>query len=153
MTGYCKIGISYDVENRVSELYGDWVIYKKISIDNAQYYETKVKQRLRDFAVHGFELFNCPVQYLEKVVNEEINKQEVVELPENNVVIRANILDIGRLVKDTRSKQNLTQAELAGACGTGIRFIVDLEKGKKTCEIGKVLHVINMLGLKLYLSE
>lgn len=32
-------------------------------------------------------------------------------------------------------------------CGTGIRFIVDLEKGKPTCQIGKTLQVLQLLGL------
>lgn len=32
-------------------------------------------------------------------------------------------------------------------CGTGLRFIVDLEKGKSTCQIGKALQVLQALGL------
>lgn len=34
-------------------------------------------------------------------------------------------------------------------CGTGLRFIVDLEKGKPTCQIGKVLQVLQALGMKI----
>jgi hypothetical protein len=34
-------------------------------------------------------------------------------------------------------------------CGTGLRFIVDLEKGKPTCQVGKTLHVLQMLGFVL----
>lgn len=152
MAGYCKVGISNNVEERAKNLYGDWTIYKKIKIDNAIYYETKIKQRMREFAEHGFELFNCPATYLEKIVNEEISKEERIELPSDSITIKANIINIGKLIKSIRTKQKLTQAQLAGACGTGIRFIVDLEKGKQTCEIGKVLHVINMLGIKLFLQ-
>jgi len=33
------------------------------------------------------------------------------------------------------------------ACGTGLRFIIDLEKGKATCQIGKTLAVLQSLGL------
>jgi HTH-type transcriptional regulator/antitoxin HipB len=32
-------------------------------------------------------------------------------------------------------------------CGTGLRFIVDLEKGKPTCQIGKAIQVLQALGL------
>jgi hypothetical protein len=39
------------------------------------------------------------------------------------------------------------------ACGTGVRFIVDLEAGKETCQIGKVLNVIQMLGLKVSVDQ
>jgi predicted transcriptional regulator len=41
----------------------------------------------------------------------------------------------------------ITQKELAMTCGTGLRFIVDLEKGKPTCQIGKTLQVLQALGL------
>lgn len=57
--------------------------------------------------------------------------------------------ELGNLIKNTRKKQGLTQAELASTCDVGVRFIVDLEKGKETCQIGKTIKVINMLGINL----
>ena len=57
--------------------------------------------------------------------------------------------DLGDLVRRVRRAQGLTQPELAGACGTGVRFIVDLEKGKPTCELEKALRVVAMLGITL----
>ena len=33
--------------------------------------------------------------------------------------------------------------------GTGLRFIIDLEKGKPTCQLGKVLVVLHTLGIKI----
>jgi len=38
---------------------------------------------------------------------------------------------------------------LAAASGTGVRFIVDLERGKETARLGKALHVVKMLGITL----
>ena len=149
---YCKIGISNDCEKRINGLYGDWRLYRKIKTDKSNYYEQQVKTRLRDFVVCGFEMFNCPVAYLEKIVNEEISKVEIIEIPDRAISIKGNIIDIAKLVRDTRKQQGMTQELLAGASGTGIRLIVDIEKGKKTCEIGKVLHILNMLGLQLYIS-
>jgi hypothetical protein len=35
------------------------------------------------------------------------------------------------------------------ASGTGLRLIIDLEKGKPTCQIGKALAVAQALGLKI----
>lgn len=61
--------------------------------------------------------------------------------------------DIGNLIKQWRKEQHLTQTELAAASGVGVRFIVDLEKGKESCEIGKTLNVIKMLGIKLKVEE
>ena len=61
--------------------------------------------------------------------------------------------DFGQVVRRVRKKLSLTQSELAGACGTGTRFIVDLEHGKPTCEFEKVLRVAQMLGLKIEITE
>ncbi len=57
--------------------------------------------------------------------------------------------DLGKLIRQVRLKQKLKQVDLATASGTGERFIVDLEKGKPTCELDKALHVVRMLGIKL----
>lgn len=56
---------------------------------------------------------------------------------------------LGEYIREVRKKQGLTQQALAGACGVGPRFIVELEKGKTTCELGKVLLVLQMLGIQL----
>jgi y4mF family transcriptional regulator len=57
-----------------------------------------------------------------------------------------SIADIGALVRSARKEQNLRQDELAGVSGVGLRFIVDLEAGKPTAQIGKVLQVLQTLG-------
>ncbi len=57
--------------------------------------------------------------------------------------------DIGALVRSARNEQNLRQDELAGVAGVGLRFIVDLEAGKPTAQIGKVLQVLQTLGCSI----
>jgi y4mF family transcriptional regulator len=54
----------------------------------------------------------------------------------------------GMAVKAYRKSQKLTQEKVANYSNVGIRFIVDLEKGKPTCELDKALHVAKMLGIK-----
>ena len=54
--------------------------------------------------------------------------------------------EIGEIVRSTRKATGLRQDELAGAAGVGLRFIVDLEAGKPTAQIGKVLQVLQALG-------
>ena len=58
---------------------------------------------------------------------------------------------IGELVRSTRKSMGVTQKDLAMTSGTGLRFIIDLEKGKPTCQLGKALTVLHTLGLKLTL--
>jgi DNA-binding XRE family transcriptional regulator len=55
--------------------------------------------------------------------------------------------DFALLVRKARTDQDMTQGELAAACGTGVRFIVDLERGKESCQLEKALIVANMLGI------
>jgi len=59
---------------------------------------------------------------------------------------------IGILIRQTRKRLGVTQRELALTSGTGLRFVIDLEKGKETCEIGKALTVLQTLGIKLILT-
>ncbi|MBE0463025.1 type II toxin-antitoxin system Y4mF family antitoxin [Halomonas sp. AOP43-A1-21] len=57
--------------------------------------------------------------------------------------------DLGKLVRQLRSEQGLLQYDLAGLAGTGNRFIVDLERGKPTLQLQKVLDVLDLLGLEV----
>lgn len=56
---------------------------------------------------------------------------------------------LGAYIRNARKEQNLTQTDVATACGVGVRYIVDLENGKETCQIGKAIKIINTLGLNL----
>jgi len=60
--------------------------------------------------------------------------------------------DIGKLIRDTRKSLGVTQRDLALTSGTGLRFVIDLEKGKETCEIGKALTILHTLGIKVTLT-
>jgi len=58
---------------------------------------------------------------------------------------------IGQLVKKARKTLGVTQKDLALTSGTGLRFIIELEQGKPTCQIGKVLTVLHTLGVTMQL--
>ena len=59
---------------------------------------------------------------------------------------------VGEVVRQARTGMRVTQHSLAMTAGTGLRFIIDLEKGKPTCELGKVLAVLNTLGIQITLT-
>jgi HTH-type transcriptional regulator/antitoxin HipB len=65
--------------------------------------------------------------------------------------MRTTVEQIGALIRATRKSLGVTQRELALTSGTGLRFVVDLERGKETCEIGKTLTILQTLGIKLTL--
>lgn len=56
-------------------------------------------------------------------------------------------------VKEIRKSQGMTQSELAMVSGVGIRFIVDLESGKPSVQMNKVLNVLEALGLELEIKD
>ncbi|MBQ0790778.1 MAG: helix-turn-helix transcriptional regulator [Cycloclasticus sp.] len=60
-----------------------------------------------------------------------------------------NTQALGDAVRQQRKSQGTTQVEFASLCGVGVRFISDLENGKPTVELGKVIQVLNSLGLEL----
>jgi HTH-type transcriptional regulator/antitoxin HipB len=60
--------------------------------------------------------------------------------------------DIGRIVRETRKNLGVTQKTLALTSGTGLRFVIELEKGKPTCELGKALTVVQTLGIRINLT-
>jgi y4mF family transcriptional regulator len=59
---------------------------------------------------------------------------------------------IGQIVRENRKRFGVTQKDLALTSGTGLRFIIDLEKGKETCQVGKVLTVLHTLGIQMVLT-
>lgn len=59
-------------------------------------------------------------------------------------------MEIGKLVQTERKRQGVTQLQLAGMAGTGIRFISDLENGKGTIQVQKLLKVLHTLGLGMF---
>lgn len=69
----------------------------------------------------------------------------------SGLALRYTPTQIGELIRATRKKLGVTQKDLALASGTGLRFVIDLEKGKETCEIGKALAILNTLGIDITL--
>ncbi len=53
---------------------------------------------------------------------------------------------LGTAVQVARKQLGLTQPQLALAAGVGVRFVVELEAGKPTVRLEKVLNVLHALG-------
>jgi HTH-type transcriptional regulator / antitoxin HipB len=60
--------------------------------------------------------------------------------------------DIGETMHKVRKNLGVTQKALALTSGTGLRFVIDLEKGKETCQLGKTLTVLQTLGITITLT-
>ena len=62
-----------------------------------------------------------------------------------------SVNEIGIIIRDVRKAQGISQEQLAGVAGTGVRFISDLENGKERIQLAKVLKVLEALGLGMYI--
>jgi len=61
--------------------------------------------------------------------------------------------ELGQIVRSTRRSLHLRQDQLAGAAKVGVRFIVDLEAGKQSVQVGKALAVLDALGCRLRIDS
>ena len=63
------------------------------------------------------------------------------------------MLDIISQIKELRKKIGLTQVEFAKRVGVGLRFLRELEQGKQTIRMDKLLQVLDFLGFHLEIKK
>ena len=57
--------------------------------------------------------------------------------------------ELGTIIHDARVAQGLRQYQLAAAAGVGVRFLIELERGKPTAQLGKTLGILDALGCRV----
>ena len=60
---------------------------------------------------------------------------------------------LGQMIRRRRKELHYTQAFLAEFTGLSASFISDVEQGKATAEIEKVLRLIQILGLDVFVEK
>ena len=58
-------------------------------------------------------------------------------------------ISLGQVIRNRRKELAYTQKYISEITGFSMSFLSDLENGKVTCEIGKTLHLMNLLGLNI----
>ncbi len=61
--------------------------------------------------------------------------------------------ELGHAIRAERKAHGLTQGDLAAACGVSLRFISELERGRASAGVGRVLRVLGMLGFQVVLEN
>lgn len=61
--------------------------------------------------------------------------------------------ELGACVRDARRRLGMTQAQLADRARVSRTWVVDLEAGKRTLEVGLVLSVLELLGITVQLGQ
>ncbi len=61
--------------------------------------------------------------------------------------------DLGASIRRRRNELELTQGELADVSGVTLRFVSELERGKRTAQFDGIRRVLAALGLNLFLES
>jgi HTH-type transcriptional regulator / antitoxin HipB len=64
-----------------------------------------------------------------------------------DIMIVRTARDLGAAVRDARLRQGWTQAELAERIDVSRQWVISLEQGKATAELGTALRAVSALGL------
>ena len=60
---------------------------------------------------------------------------------------------LGQAIKNRRKELNYTQAYLSEFTGLSMSFISNVEHGKPTAEIEKILMLVNILGMDIFIEN
>ena len=74
---------------------------------------------------------------------------DYVIFPIRNMETIKNSVELGAAIRAERKRLKVTQKELAMAAGTGLRFLIELERGKPTARLEGAFKVLQALGIKL----
>jgi y4mF family transcriptional regulator len=62
-------------------------------------------------------------------------------------------MEIGQLIRSRREAKGLTQAALAKQLGASRKWVMEMEGGKTTAEIGRILQALSVLGVALCIKD
>ena len=70
-----------------------------------------------------------------------------------NKTLEKYVLNVTFKIRTLRNKIGLTQVEFAKRAGVGLRFLRELENGKTTVRVDKLMQVLDFLGYHLELKK
>lgn len=59
---------------------------------------------------------------------------------------------VGHWARQVRKQQKLDQTTAGSIAGSGITFVSQFENGKPSVQIGKVMELLDVLGIEIYLD-
>lgn len=69
--------------------------------------------------------------------------------PIGNMKTIANSRELGVAIREERKRLKVTQKQLAMTAGVGLRYLIELERGKPTARMEGVFKVLQALGSRL----
>ncbi len=62
-------------------------------------------------------------------------------------------MQLGNKIRDERKARDLTQTQLASLANVSLNFVSQLESGKLTVRLDKILAVLRVLGLEIKIQH
>lgn len=72
----------------------------------------------------------------------------MIPMKERNLTIRS-VGELGETLRMLRKESGLSQRDVAGLCNVSLPFLNQVERGKATAQIGKVLDVCQRFGIEI----
>lgn len=67
-------------------------------------------------------------------------------------IVFAEMSQLAELIRRERKRQGVTQIQLARLSNVGVRFVRDLEDGKRSVHLDKVMSVLETLGIMVEMT-
>lgn len=77
------------------------------------------------------------------------NRRNSIDLEQAMQVMIQSPKTLGLLIRATRKTQRVRMDDLAGSAGVGPVFVREVERGKETVQLGRVLSLLAELGIEL----
>lgn len=152
-----KIGASTDCDQRESQLSdgmpAPFKIEKKWKVDDAMSVEKALHHSLDVCRVaSNQEFFGMSIAQAIRAVSNVLRtgKFEEVTFDKSSARKMRGFKSIGRLIRYERLRQGLTQRQISLTTSTSLRLVGEIESGKATAQIGKVLKIMDVLRISTF---
>ncbi|HEA66602.1 MAG TPA: hypothetical protein ENI07_07270 [Desulfobacterales bacterium] len=162
MPGLVKIGLTTTtVAQRVTEINasagvpGKFKEFCSFLVSDPERIESVVHRKLRAFRlVTSKEFFELKPSVAKQYVGQIIEEAEFgVKFDPTEMTLLSDPKRLGEVIRGHRKRKRMRQSDLAAKVGTGLRFIIEVEQGKPTAQIGKVLSVLTALGVRIAIDS
>lgn len=153
-----KIGYSNDCLDRVKSMNTGlpfmFKVVKKWKVINAHKLEKEIHRQL-DFCriSSNREFFGISPKKAIEIIQSIIDNG-VYDLYFKNEVGTLSFIDdislLGKFIRNERTRQGLTQKQIALTCGIGLRVIGEIENGKQTAQIGIIFKILSILRIRCF---
>lgn len=156
--GLTKLGATTDIESRFSGLSsvlpGKSTLEWHTKTEDCFGIERQAREILGKFSIRGSnDWFSCPpslvIEQFRILIEQKESSGILETLAISNKAQIDNLEDLGRYCRSWRKKSGVTQGILADMAGVGLRFVVEFEAGKPTCQFDMCLAVAKILGVDL----